>query len=291
MLTKQSPQLKADYDFCEKVIKKHSKSFYYTFKQLPEPKANAVFAIYAFCRFADNTVDQEGSLSNKIEKLSQLKYELELFEKGQELPSPLWRALRDVFNRYDMDIQPFYDQLKGQGMDLRFKSPENLVGLEQYSYYVAGTVGLMLIPIIASENHLHLKEVAVDLGIAMQITNILRDVFEDVQKYQRVYLPVDLMIEQHYTDEHVQTCTVNQSFINIWEYLATIAENKYDLFEKSLYQFDMDSKRQVLSAARVYRAILNVVRKNGYQCFGKNNKVSTAVIGEIIRTTQMDVAN
>ncbi len=99
------------------------------------------------------------------------------------------RALRHVFNTFDMDIQPFYDQLTGQEMDIHFSSPKTLQQLEEHSYYVAGSVGLMLLPIIATENQQYLKKTAVDLGLAMQITNILRDIGEDFYQKNRIYLP------------------------------------------------------------------------------------------------------
>ncbi|KMK77566.1 phytoene/squalene synthase family protein [Alkalihalobacillus pseudalcaliphilus] len=291
MLMKQTQQLKADYYFCEKIIRKHSQSFYYTFKQLPKDKARAVYVIYAFCRLADNTIDQNSDHQVKKMQLMNLREQLEAFERGEELSAPLWRALRDVFNRYEMDIQPFYDQLIGQEMDLDFSIPKDVEALETYSYYVAGTVGLMLLPIIATEHNHKLKQSAIQLGVAMQITNILRDVFEDVGKYQRIYLPSDLMETLQYSVQDAEGFIVNEAFIQIWEQLAQRAESNYVQFEDSLHLFDQDSQFQVLSAARVYRQILQVVRENQYQCFGKINAVSATQIGQIIRLTQIDIAN
>lgn len=179
MLIDRSSTIASDYAYCEKIIKRHSKSFYYAFSNLPKDKARAVYAIYAFCRTADDSVDENKTSGLQLIALDRLTDELSHFAKGQEVDHPLWRALRDVFNRFDMDIQPFYEQLTGQRMDIHFISPSNLSTLETYSKYVAGSVGKMLLPIIASNAKTDLNRVAEDLGIAMQLTNILRDVGED----------------------------------------------------------------------------------------------------------------
>lgn len=110
---------KKDFEYCEKIIKKHSKTFYAAFSSLPKEKAMSVYAVYAFCRKADDLVDEEFNM----EGLIQLEEELRLFEKGEEVDHPLWRALRVVFSTYNMDINPFYDMLTGQKMDLDFKQP------------------------------------------------------------------------------------------------------------------------------------------------------------------------
>src|SRR5690625_4599843 len=158
-------QVESDFLYCESIIKRNSKSFYYAFSQLPEDKAKAVYVIYAFCRIADDSVDENDEPVERAKALSRLKYELDLFSRNEELDKPLWRALRYVFDHYHMDIQPFYDQLTGQSMDVNFVSPKNLSELERYSYYVAGSVGLMLLPVIASGKREELTESAINLGV------------------------------------------------------------------------------------------------------------------------------
>lgn len=265
--------LQNDYQYCENVIKHNSASFYHAFKNLPKDKANAVYAIYAFCRYADDSVDETGNKSVQEKNWQNLYHQLKLFEKGEEISSPLWRALRDVFTRYEMDIKPFYEQLEGQKMDINFQQPNTLAELEQYCYYVAGTVGLMLLPILATENHQHLHMYAVQLGVAMQLTNILRDVGEDYRN-NRIYLPVDLLEKEDYKQRDLEASNINASFIKVWEEIATRSEQLYALFQEGIDYFDKDSQLHVLLSALIYKEILKVVRENGYDCLHTRNYVS-----------------
>lgn len=274
MLINHQSSLAADYQYCETVIKQYSKSFYYAFSTLPQEKANAVYAIYTFCRLADNSVDENKTVSKQLRALDQLMHELNCFAHGTEKDTPLWRALRDVFNRYDMDIQPFFDQLTGQRMDINFVSPRSLADLEAYSVYVAGSVGRMLLPIIATGSVRELERSAVELGIAMQLTNILRDVGEDFGDKGRIYLPLNEMTSFGYTERQLADGQITEEFIQLWEHLATRAETLYEEFIRNSERFDEDSKFAVITSARVYRGILDSVRKNGYDCFRKKNFVS-----------------
>lgn len=266
-------QLEADFKYCEAIIQKHSKSFYHAFSGLPTEKSHAVYAIYAFCRIADDSVDENSTSASRRQALTQLKDELDLFKENKEPNHPLWRALRHVFNTFDMTIEPFYDQLKGQEMDIQFSSPETLVDLEDYSYYVAGSVGLMLLPIIASEKHRHLKKAAIELGVAMQLTNILRDIGEDYDDKNRIYLPEEERSRFGYDENKLNEKIIDQSFIDLWEHLAKRAESLYDDFTDYLDQFDEDSQFPVAISANVYRSILDVVRENDYDCLSKRNFV------------------
>lgn len=274
-------KLKADFQYCENIIKKHSKSFYYAFSELPTEKSRAVYAIYAFCRIADDSVDENETASAKMSALNQLHEELDLFSRGEEPDHPLWRALRHVFNTFKMDIRPFYDQLTGQKMDVHFTSPETLAELEDYSYYVAGSVGLMLLPIIASENHRELNQTAIELGVAMQITNILRDVGEDYFDMNRIYLPEIERLKFDYGEKKLANMVIDSSFISLWEHLASRAEHLYDGFSDQLELFDLDSQMPVAISANVYRSILDVVRENDYDCLSKRNYVSKEQMKQI----------
>lgn len=277
--------LQEDYSYCEKVIKKHSRSFYYAFSQLPEDKAKAIYAIYAFCRRADDTVDTAPNTTQQRKNLDQLEHELNLFEAGNPIDIPVWRALTDVFERYPMDIEPFYHQIKGQRMDIDFATPETLEDLEVYSYYVAGTVGLMLLPILAKKHSQKAKESALSLGVAMQITNILRDVGEDLKENNRIYLPIHVLSQENYSVEELKSGSATPAFIRIWEKLASRSETLYEQFKQVIHLYDPESQLPVLLSANVYRGILDAVRKNNYNCFDKRNAVSLIEMDKIRRKT------
>ncbi|GLX70791.1 phytoene/squalene synthase family protein [Paenibacillus glycanilyticus] len=274
-------QTKADFAYCEAIIKKHSKSFYYAFSQLPPDKANAVYAIYAFCRTADDCADSNQPHTERFESLRQLKQELDLFRDRADVDHPLWRALRRVFTDYEMDIQPFYDQLAGQLADLNFAIPRTMHELENYSYYVAGSVGLMLLPVLASEASGDLRPSAIELGIAMQITNILRDVGEDFYKKQRIYLPEEEMERFRYTQADLREGLINENFMNLWERLAKHAEALYDRFYSSIHLFDADSRLPLALSAGLYRGILDAVRGSDYDCFSKRGYVTKDTMTKI----------
>ncbi|MET3574393.1 phytoene/squalene synthase family protein [Bhargavaea ullalensis] len=291
MTPAQDRRLQHDYLYCETIIKRHSKSFYYAFSRLPKEKAQAVYAIYSFCRMADDIVDREGSRARKMASLKKLEEELNLFECGQEPDTSLWRALRDVFNRFPMDIGPFRDQIAGQRMDLHFRQPSTLPELEKYSYFVAGSVGLALLPIIASQtDSADIRQQAVDLGVAMQLTNILRDIGEDYRQNNRVYLPAANMKRHSFSMKMLGAGSVNPAFISLWEEIAGRAETLYDRFEQQITGYDPDSRLPVLLSARIYRGILAAVRKNGYDCFRRKQSVGQIEKASIYLMVQTNLA-
>ncbi|MGD1819853.1 MAG: phytoene/squalene synthase family protein [Pleomorphochaeta sp.] len=262
----ESNSLKKDYKYCEKLIKKSSKTYYKAFVKLPIEKRKAVFAVYAYCRYADDIIDIEKDRN----KLHSLLRELDDFNKGLDIDNTIFRVLRDVFNKYDMDIAPFYDMISGQKMDLDFNRIETIEDLDNYCYYVASSVGLMILPIIAEKNYLQLANEAIALGKAMQFTNILRDIGEDSDN-GRIYLPLDLIKKFNVNIEDIKNKKVTDEFILLWEYLANIAQDYFNNFYKVVKRFDSDSIEAVLSSAVYYNAILDVVRENDYDCLSKRN--------------------
>ncbi|WP_026689379.1 phytoene/squalene synthase family protein [Alteribacter aurantiacus] len=269
------------YEQCHNVIKYHSKTFAKAFGHLPLKKRNAVWAVYAFCRTADDIVD-EGD--HPTQELAVFKRQLYSFAEG-ELPEEnyLWIALRHTFATFEMDLQPFYDMLEGQYMDLVKKRYETLDDVKHYSYHVASTVGLMLLPILAPEKKERLREGAISLGIAMQITNILRDVGEDLER-DRIYLPESLMTKLGYNERMLTEGIVNEEFIEVWETMAKEAEHFYEKGLASLKEYPLDSRIPVKAAALFYREILTSVRNNGYEVFHERAFVSVEEKNKILKT-------
>ena len=265
-------QLEKDYKYCEKIIKKESKSFYFAFSKLPKAKARAVYAIYAFNRMVDDSVDEVDDESTKKKFLAQHKKDLLQMDQVDE---PIYRALTDTFSRYKCIKAPYLEQIKGQEMDIYFEQPETMQELEKYSDYVAGSVGRMMLPIIASENKNleSLYPAATDLGVAMQLTNILRDVGEDYRERKRIYLPKNLMEKYHYTEEDLAENKINDSFRELWEHVAYRSEELYKVFFNSVDEFDKDSVKQIHKSAKVYREILAIVREKGYNCLSERQYV------------------
>lgn len=256
--------LEADYEYCRNIIKENSKTFYRAFSRLPDRKRKAIYSVYAYCRTSDDIIDEE----NDLERLMEYKEELRMFQRGEEKDSPIWRTLRDVFQNYDMSIEPFYDMLEGQYKDAHFKDIETEAELDSYCYYVAGTVGLMVIPILSESHHLELRETAIMLGKAMQITNILRDIGEDLEK-GRIYISKEKLRKHGYSEEDLRSKVIDDRFIALWEDYAAEAEGLYDSVKSKYSLFDSDSVAPVKLASEYYRAILDGVRRNKYDCFDK----------------------
>lgn len=265
-------QIKNDFNYCEKIMKKASKSFYYAFSTLPKEKARSVYAIYAFCRIIDDAIDDETDSKVQMQKLDSIKYDLVNLD---QVDHPIHRALSVVLNRYQASKEPYFDQLKGQESDIFFNQPKDLDGLVTYSDLVAGSVGRMLLPILASEtdNSADLRKSATNLGIGMQITNILRDIGEDYRDRKRIYIPKSYMQKYNYSEEDLANNTINDNFKQLWEDLAGEAEKRYQYFFNYLDQYDKNCRQQIRKSALVYREILQVVRENNYNCLTKRQYV------------------
>jgi len=261
--------LKEDYRYCQEIIKENSKTFYKAFSLLNKEKANAVYAVYAFCRVVDDSID----IYNSPDRLQRLEKQLKDFEKGNVPNEPLWRALEDVFGKFNMETKPFYEMIEGQKMDIEYSQPKTQKDLLNYCYYVAGTVGNMLLPILASRKINKINVEKIKLGEAMQITNILRDIGEDYEN-GRIYIPVDIMKKYNYTKEDLKNKIINDNFKEMWEYEAEQSQKMYDDFYSFIDYFDEDSKKPVLASAKLYNAILDSVRENDYDCLNKKNYVN-----------------
>ena len=270
-----------DFAWCEDVIRRNSHSFYRAFSLLPPHKRKSVYAVYAFCRAADDCVDVDASR----ERLDGLQRDLERFCAGAVPRAPLWRALDAVFSVFDMDEEPFFDMLEGQRRDLAFRQPADMEELEDYGYYVAGSVGLMLLPLLRSGRPVDdaLREDAVALGVAMQLTNILRDVGED-RDAGRVYLPASVLEDAGCTRDDLAARRAGAAFRVAWERVARRSEELYRPMQRDIVRLDEDSRLPTLSSLFLYRGIMDQVRADGYSCLERRNVVSkeraTALVGE-----------
>ncbi|SER45283.1 phytoene/squalene synthase family protein [Salisediminibacterium halotolerans] len=259
------------YAQCKEIIDHHSKTFSRAFQHLPQMKRKGVWAVYAFCRTADDIVD-EGENAEK--ELAFFREQLTRFKKGERpANTALWIALEDTFTRFDFSFQPFFDMLDGQHMDLTKTRYHTIEEVFNYSYHVAGTVGLMLLPILAPGREKELYNSAVHLGYAMQITNILRDIGEDAGR-GRIYIPEERMSKHGYSEEELQQGEVNQSFINLWEEMAQEAEQEYEKGLAYIENYPRNARIPVKAAALFYREILQAVRKENYNVFQQRVFVS-----------------
>lgn len=184
-------ELEQSYARAEGVTAEWARSFYFASRFLPAAKKRAIFALYDYCRHADNLVDQRGSrpvseVRRELESLSDIVREI---HAGEPPSDPRWLALFDTLHRYRIPKAPLLELLEGVAMDLGPVTMPDFPSLHQYCRYVAGGVGLMIGPVLGVDER-RFDELGVRLGVAMQLTNVLRDVREDLDN-DRVYLPLD----------------------------------------------------------------------------------------------------
>jgi phytoene synthase len=179
--------LRAAYAYCQNITRRSSSNFYYAFRLLSAERRDALFAVYAFCRFVDDIADDAGR-RDPAGLLGRWREELGRVYDGTP-GHPISRALSDTVHRFPLAQQHFLDLIRGVEMDLTQRRYTTFDALYAYCYLVASTVGLLCIEIFG-HRHPSARDYAVDLGVAFQLTNILRDVMEDGRR-GRIYLPLE----------------------------------------------------------------------------------------------------
>jgi len=260
------------YAYCEDIIKEASTTFHKAFSELETDKANAVFSIYDFCRTADDAIDED----NDIEKINTLKTQIQAIFNGEDQDDLMLSALKETIETFPSAIKPYLELLSGMEDDYNFKPVKTEEDLDNYTYKVAGTVGLMLIPLLASETYKKQKEtleaIAVKLGQAMQITNILRDVRKDLMR-QRLYFPETVIKQYQVNIETLRTGIVTPEYKSMIESYIEKAKSLYQAFYDHIDLFDKEAIYPTLLAAKYYENILDEIRKNGYDNLTKRHYV------------------
>lgn len=267
------------YEYCRQVTAKYSKTFYLGTLLMPKSKRQAIWAIYDWCRRTDELVDGPQAQFTTPETLDRWEAQLEAVFAGQPTDNPDV-ALVDTIQRYPIGIQPFRDMIEGQRMDLYRSRYQTFEDLELYCYRVAGTVGLMTSPVLGyntrntatpwSEAAVNAKptEEAIALGIANQLTNILRDVGEDAQR-GRIYLPLEDLALFNYTEEDLFNGVVDERWRELMRFEIQRARKFYQAAERGIRGLNPDARWPVWSALMLYQGILDVIERNDYDVFNK----------------------
>ena len=201
---------------CREVTRHHAKSFYFASHVLPPQKRHDAYAVYAFCRHVDDQIDlatEEAVRSKAMEKLWRLlhsAYEPDVVPVPGEEPLPWLEAFRETIVRRKIPASYFGDLLTGVEMDRGRVRVRNWEELDKYCYHVASVVGLIMVHVL-TEPSPHLLKPARDLGTAMQLTNILRDIAEDWQR-DRLYLPADEMEKFGLTEQDIAEQRMSEPF-------------------------------------------------------------------------------
>jgi len=249
-----------------------AKTFYLGTQLMPEAQREAIWAIYVWCRRTDEIVD--APRDNDDEMLSDLgvwEMRLENLWKYGEVEDVFDLCLLDVLVRYPtLPITPFVDMVRGMLMDvpdLGTDTYESFDDLHLYCYRVAGTVGLMCLPVFGCApgyDEIIAKEPALSLGVAFQITNILRDVGEDATTRGRVYLPTEDMERFGVTKEQLFEQRVDDNYINMMKFQIARARMYYERARRGVFMLAEESRLPVQSALDAYGKILDKIEENGY---------------------------
>ncbi|OJV94204.1 MAG: hypothetical protein BGO39_11820 [Chloroflexi bacterium 54-19] len=256
------------YEHCRLVTRQGSKTFYFGARFLPLEKRRAMWAVYNFCRLTDDLVDKAGDLAlPQIQaRLSEWEAELlESFEGRVRASRPSMVAWLDTVRAYNLDAQAPLDLIKGVRMDLEKSRYANFEELHLYCYRVASTVGLMASQVMGYSDPRAL-EYAVNLGVAMQLTNILRDVGEDAQA-GRIYLPQDEMARFGYTEDALLRGEVSPQFVRLMRFQINRARRYYNQALPGIEYLPEDCRLSISVAARLYSRILTKIERNNYDVF------------------------
>ncbi len=256
----------------KEIAKSSKSSFYYAFNLLPTDKRDAMNTVYAFCRQTDDIVDEGNEPDElKYEKLRKWRIELEKSFSGHS-DYQLLNKLSKTILKFNIPIEPFFELLKGMEMDLQRKQYLTFEDLQLYCYRVASTVGLMCIEIFGYK-HSSAKDFAVNLGIALQLTNILRDIKKD-QQNGRIYLPQEDLQKFNYSEEELKNNIYNPNFQGLMKYEVERAKNYFDKATRNLNLDDKASMFAARAMQHIYYKMLEKIVDADYDVYNQNIKVS-----------------
>lgn len=248
--------------YCQDKTAKSGSSFYYSFLFLPKNKRLAITALYAFCREVDDIADAEMDNNIKLVKLEWWRSEIEsLFEGSAN--HPVTQALISPIKDFNLEKQYFIEIIDGMEMDLKKVRFANFEELNLYCYRVAGVVGLLSASIFGYKNKQTL-EYAKKLGLALQLTNIIRDVYEDSLR-DRLYLPLDELEKFSVTEKDIFQRKNTESFQKLMRFHTERAHQSYQEAFDTLPLQDRYTQKTGIIMAAIYENTLNEMEADGLQ--------------------------
>jgi phytoene synthase len=248
------------HEYCQTKAARSGSSFYYSFLFLPQERRRAITALYAFCREVDDVVDDCSDVATARATLGWWRQEVAAVFHGTP-QHPVARALAEVAPRFNLTEPRLNEIIDGMQMDLERNRYPDFEALRLYCHRVAGVVGLLSAEILGYEDRRTL-EFAADLGLAFQLTNIVRDVGEDVRR-NRIYLPLDEIERHGVSVTDIVHLRETGDFLRLMEFQVERALGIYrDAFAK-LPAVDRRAQRTGIVMAAIYRALLDEIRRDG----------------------------
>jgi phytoene synthase len=248
-------------------------NFYYAFVFLPPEKRVAIEAVYAFARRGDDVADSGLSPSEAAAGLTSYREALEACYRAEtdRLDTPELRALAEAIKRFQIPRKHFEDLILGLEMDLNQSRYQTFDELSLYCYRVASTIGLMCIEIFGYQNP-RTRDYAVNLGTALQLVNILRDIQRDGQR-GRIYIPQEDLDRFGVRRAELLAGAYNDPFIELMQFECDRARHYFDLARQMLPAEDRRSMKSAEVMAAIYWGVLKRIQKRRYNIFGKRVRV------------------
>ncbi len=247
--------------YCRKKAFQSGSSFYYSFLFLNPKQKQAIFALYAFCREVDDIVDECSSPDIAEKKLGFWAEEIErIFLKKPT--HPVGQALSAALQQYPLQKSYFLEILSGMRMDLHYQGYEDFSDLSQYCYRVASCVGLLATEIFGFQNKATL-EFAKNLGLALQLVNIIRDVGEDANR-NRIYIPETELKTYGLSTDAILNKRYSDNFVALMQFQAQRAREYYDRAKASLAPIDHYAQRSSLIMAEIYFSLLTEIERSQF---------------------------
>ena len=248
-------------EYCQQKTAQSGSSFYYSFLFLPPERRRAITALYAFCREVDDTVDETTDQSVARIKLAWWRNEVTQMFTGSPT-HPVMLALQPHLAVYDLKQEHLLAIIDGMEMDLDQSRYLDYPNLKKYCWHVAGVVGILSASIFGVTNPQTLRY-AEALGLAFQLTNIIRDVGEDARK-GRIYLPIDELQQFNVTAADLLNARHSEKFEALMKFQADRAQKLYDEAFALLPQADRRAQRPGLMMAAIYRTLLDEIERDGF---------------------------
>lgn len=261
------------YDHCQEVTKREARNFYFAFLTLPRAKRQAIYAVYAFARICDDITDGEASTEAKLAGLAEVRRSLESAYAGAP-KGPVFTALADVAATYHIEQSMFQALVGGVEMDTAQNRYETFEDLRRYCYGVASTVGLICVEVFGYSRP-EARCYAEDLGLAMQLTNILRDIQEDAER-DRIYIPQDELARFGYSEEELAKGVVNQCFTDLMCFQAERARSYYNSSARLLPLVPVRSRACVSVLHGLYSRLLDRIEARRFDVFHGRVRLTTA---------------
>lgn len=249
-------------------------NFYFSFLILPRPKREAIETIYAFCRTTDDIVDDAGDEGEKHDRLLTWTDELKRSLYGESRYS-LLNKLATIISRFRIPVDHFYELIKGMEMDLTKKRYETFEELQQYCYRAASTVGLICAEVFGYNNE-QTRLYAVNLGIALQLTNILRDIKSDAKR-GRIYVPQEDLRRFNYTEDDLLRNVYDERFRELMRFECERVHQFYKKAKTSLAEEDKPLFTAARTMGNIYYLLLRRIERNNYNVYSKRVRLSSSI--------------